>query len=105
MLTSSNGCIEGIVQRLKTYKDPALVHEIKVNFSQFNCAITRIDVSNIQLLSNLRSMLRFVLLQFYDMRILFVLTALLSDVRYVPGATRMFKYSDQIFSMMLGIWY
>jgi len=25
-----NGCIDGIVQRLKTYKDPTLVHEIKV---------------------------------------------------------------------------
>lgn len=46
-ICSTNGCIEGIVQRLKTYKDPTLVHEIK----------------------------------FFDMRILFVLTALCRDVR------------------------
>lgn len=27
---SKNGCVEGIIQRLKTYKDPTLPHEIKV---------------------------------------------------------------------------
>jgi hypothetical protein len=46
-ICSFNGCIEGIVQRLKTYKDPSLVHEIK----------------------------------FFDMRMLFLLTALSNDVR------------------------
>ena len=28
---STNSCVEGIVQRLKTYKDPELVHEVKVS--------------------------------------------------------------------------
>ncbi|XP_062568468.1 synembryn-A-like [Saccostrea cucullata] len=28
-ICSKNGCVEGIIQRLKTYKDPALPHEIK----------------------------------------------------------------------------
>jgi hypothetical protein len=46
-ICSTNNCIEGIVQRLKTYKDPSLVHEIK----------------------------------FFDMRMLFVLTALCREVR------------------------
>ena len=31
---SLNGCVEGIVQRLKTYKDPDLVYDIKVILSQ-----------------------------------------------------------------------
>lgn len=43
----TNGCIEGIVQRLKTYKDPDLSHDIK----------------------------------FFDMRVLFLLTALCPDIR------------------------
>ncbi|XP_013406285.1 synembryn-A isoform X3 [Lingula anatina] len=43
----NNGCVEGIVQRLKTYKDPELQHEIK----------------------------------FFDMRMLFLLTALCADIR------------------------
>ncbi|XP_060555922.1 synembryn-A-like [Ruditapes philippinarum] len=44
---SKNGCVEGIVQRLKTYKDPDLKFDIK----------------------------------FYDMRLLFLLTALCADTR------------------------
>lgn len=44
---SYNGCVEGIVQRLKTYRDPELPHEVK----------------------------------FFDMRMLFLLTALVADVR------------------------
>ncbi|KAJ8299039.1 hypothetical protein KUTeg_023099 [Tegillarca granosa] len=44
---SKNGCVEGIIQRLKTYKDPELKYEIK----------------------------------FYDMRLLFLLTALCADTR------------------------
>lgn len=44
---SKNGCVEGIVQRLKTYKDPDLKFDIK----------------------------------FYDMRMLFLLTALCADTR------------------------
>lgn len=44
---SKNGCVEGIVQRLKTYKDPELKFEIK----------------------------------FFDMRMLFLLTALCADTR------------------------
>ncbi|KAK2175329.1 hypothetical protein NP493_722g02070 [Ridgeia piscesae] len=44
---SGNGCVEGIIQRLKTYKDPALRHEVK----------------------------------FFDMRLLFLLTALCADIR------------------------
>ena len=27
---SKNGCLEGTIQRLKTYKDPALKYEVKV---------------------------------------------------------------------------
>jgi len=46
-LCGSNSCIEGIVHRLKTYKDPMLIHEIK----------------------------------YFDMRLLFVLTALVQDIR------------------------
>jgi len=46
-ICSMNGCVEGIVMRLKTYKDPELIHDIK----------------------------------FYDMRILFLLTALCADIR------------------------
>ncbi|KAL4224805.1 Synembryn-B [Mactra antiquata] len=44
---SKNGCVEGIVQRLKTYKDPELKFDIK----------------------------------FFDMRLLFLLTALCADTR------------------------
>lgn len=44
---SKNGCVEGIVQRLKTYKDPDLKFDIK----------------------------------FFDMRLLFLLTALCADTR------------------------
>lgn len=44
---SKNGCVEGIVQRLKTYKDPELKFDIK----------------------------------FFDMRMLFLLTALCADTR------------------------
>ncbi|XP_014671186.1 PREDICTED: synembryn-A-like [Priapulus caudatus] len=44
---SYSGCIEGIVQRLKTYRDPGLPHEIK----------------------------------YFDMRMLFLLTALVADIR------------------------
>ena len=29
-ICSANGCVEGIVQRLKTYEDPELTHDIKV---------------------------------------------------------------------------
>lgn len=43
----NNGCIEGIVVRLKTYKEPELLHEVK----------------------------------FFDMRMLFLLTAFCADVR------------------------
>ncbi|CAH1787407.1 unnamed protein product [Owenia fusiformis] len=46
-ICSGNGCVEGIVQRLKTYEEPLLPHEIK----------------------------------FYDMRMLFLLTALNADIR------------------------
>jgi len=46
-ICSTNGCVEGIVQRLKTYKDPDLIHDVK----------------------------------FFDMRLLFLLTALVTDVR------------------------
>lgn len=46
-ICSTNSCIEGIVQRLKTYKDPTIVQEIK----------------------------------FFDMRMLFVLTALCREIR------------------------
>ncbi|CAG2233154.1 chaperone Ric-8A-like [Mytilus edulis] len=46
-ICSKNGCVEGTIQRLKTYKDPALKFEIK----------------------------------FFDMRMLFLLTALCSDTR------------------------
>ncbi len=44
---STNGCVNGIIQRLKTYKDPELPHEVK----------------------------------FYDMRMLFLVTALVRDIR------------------------
>lgn len=46
-ICSKNGCVEGIVQRLKTYKDPDLRFDIK----------------------------------FFDMRLLFLLTALCADTR------------------------
>lgn len=46
-ICSTNCCIEGIIHRLKTYKDPTLIPEIK----------------------------------FFDMRMLFVLTALCTEVR------------------------
>lgn len=46
-ICSKNGCLEGTIQRLKTYKDPALKFEIK----------------------------------FFDMRMLFLLTALCSETR------------------------
>ena len=36
---SANGCVEGIVHRLKTYKDPDVVHEIKVNQTLFAFAV------------------------------------------------------------------
>jgi len=46
-LCSTNGCLEGIVQRLKTYKDPDLPHDIK----------------------------------FFDLRVLFLVTALVDSTR------------------------
>ncbi|XP_052759790.1 synembryn-A-like isoform X2 [Mya arenaria] len=64
---SKNGCVEGIVQRLKTYKDPDLQFDIK----------------------------------FFDMRLLFLLTALCADTRpkirfELHGFTYMIEVIDLI---------
>ena len=45
---SGNGCVEGIVTRLKTYRDPDLCHDIKVR--------TRFHVKSTGSKDNIKSM-------------------------------------------------
>ncbi|CAE1329538.1 Synembryn-A [Acanthosepion pharaonis] len=65
---SMNGCVEGIVQRLKTYKDPELKYEIK----------------------------------FFDMRMLFLLTALVSEIRpRIHSELHGFSYLMEVIDLSL----
>ncbi|XP_052268308.1 synembryn-A-like [Dreissena polymorpha] len=65
---SKNGCVEGIVQRLKTYKDPDLQFDIK----------------------------------FFDMRLLFLLTALCADTRpKIRFELHGFTYMIEVIDLML----
>lgn len=65
---SMNGCVEGIVQRLKTYKDPELKYEIK----------------------------------FFDMRMLFLLTALVAEIRpRIHSELHGFSYLMEVIDLSL----
>ena len=74
---SSNGCVEGIVQRLKTYRDQEICHEVKVKLLIISfCAAWKHGKAWIVFCWFFAFFF-----QFFDMRILFLLTALCADIR------------------------